>query len=324
MPRSRFWLVIPTCVAVFASACGTQQDVERASVDGRTPAERLNYLNTQIVGDRMSWTIRGWRAHHQLQDAVTSCMADAGFEYAAPPFMPSQDPALPVSPVDWSDALAPPDMLSTAVPSRDVIWAVEHSAVREHGSSEGEPANPGFTSLGAADQAVYNASLDGCLAAANELALEDDVSQPSVESQEVQGLLKASVVEAVAEDEAVQSGLSGYEACLAAKGIQAEDFSSLRAQLVGKANEALSATGPQTLSTDSPAWARYLSVEQRSARADASCRKEAHEAAMEVVDPVVISFAQDHADEIARAAEEWQRLNSEYEADMLGELGLTR
>jgi hypothetical protein len=275
------------------AGCANRPDEKASSDQISATQDRLTVLAQQLAGSRRDRLAGEMISYHIYQDGLVSCMADEGFTYQPPPFV---DPTL---------ALRDPMVLHSEwldPPSDDfgLIWLARAQTIVSRKLSESENVHTPYEALSPAVQAKYDDALDHVCDNGDDSAYVD-ANFPKGFSD-----VFAALTEVL---DRVGKKLDGYRgefvACMASHGV---DVSSTRADMF---NELVYSTPSYPEALDPKAvdsWNDWVGKVKQAATTDATCRRDAYEVGMTLLEPELDTFEKEHSADIQSVIHRWREM----------------
>jgi hypothetical protein len=218
-----------------------------------------------------------------VQNRIAICMAAAGHLYTP---APSEGQA--------GGPQTPGDLTSLAPIGADFGIA---TAKQNAAEAVDQITNPGYTGLDSdAARSAYGAALHQCVAP---IGMPDAFHPAGATEMSTQ--LESIFTEIEAQPQ-MAGDLATYGNCLTTAGFNARDYASLYNLVQNQFPD--TSDGWQEISP-TPKWAAAVAYEHEAAAADASCRSDLRNTAMQLAATQLQSFADQHADQLAAAADQW-------------------
>ena len=244
-------------------------------------AAHLQAVSRLITGTPRQRAAGDLLEYHAFQDPIRQCMAQRGFGYTPPPYVPApagpDTGSLGIGDANWFAPLRP-DSLGIG------------ESYLQLPPPEPPSLNPGYTSLDEAGRARYNSALDTCG------IVSTDVDFPPMSRRlaaDVLGLMLA-----VGRMPAVKASGRGYAMCLARYGVTADGYDDLVERVILR-------YGPVPGGPAGTAWLSARRVERAAAAADVACRTRTYRIAMVLLGPRLDTFVSAHVADFAELAREW-------------------
>lgn len=267
---------------------GCAQPIELDAAQSAVAFDRLDALSQTIGGTPEQRTAGEVLQYHAYQDPVQECMKKAGFVYTPPAFVdPYAGRAVIHMGIGTGAWLAPLDAESLGVAD---------AAVRLSGKDVEKP-NPSYDNLSPSQKDKYNAALTGCIPRET-----PDVNFPP--TSVTLSAAFAEMLDEVSQDPRVKSAAETYPTCMAGKGFAVKNYDDLLEQMQARVN---GVQVPQAGAGGSAAWLEVVAHERAAAESDSVCRRPAFETALGLTMRRIDAFEKEHADELTRVQEEWDR-----------------
>lgn len=281
------WVLAACAVTLVLSGCGHGTETGQPS-SAPNPDAELSALYMRINGDPLHRSMAQFLGWKGANDSVAECMRGQGLSYQ-PTFVDAWVGHAPV--ITTEETWTAP--LHWRVVGQNAQGAVPMNRLLDKlmpPPAEGSPA--------ASDE--YQRSLAQCQAASPEPS--DDLPRDAMAQ------LTRLYAEAIGPAEAAAPPVREYDECMEGAGYDlsaSEDggFQGLLELLEARLppQDQISVAGEEPTS----AWSRYLRFEEEALDADASCRAAGHAAAMRLLEPLLVQFTDEHADELASLEQRW-------------------
>lgn len=246
-------------------------------------AAQYQQISSSIFGTAAQRLAAEAQQTADVQDQIAVCMAAAGHLYTPAP-----------SEGQSGGPQTPGDLTSLAPIGADFGIA---TAKQNAAEAVDQTTNPGYSGLDSdTARSAYGAALNQCVAP---IGMPDPFRPAG--ATEMSAQLEGIFTEIEAQPQMADE-LVAYGNCLTAAGFNARDYASLYDLVQNQFPD--TSDGWQAISS-TPQWAAAVAYEQQAAAADTSCRSDLRSTGMQLAATQLQSFADQHADQLAAAADQW-------------------
>ena len=283
---------------------GSTQTVARAE-------SRLLDLYTQVSGSVEDRRAQEFVAYAALQGYFDSCMAARGFTYNAPAFYDiyAGQTSLPL-PDTYPElaAASPEDAATQGLGIGERVAAAQQSAIDPAARAGQEERTAAYNRLSASQQAAYAERLAEC----------EQSLPPGLESKGVPAAKEAlserltDAWRTAVEAPDVRAASARYARCMGDQDVPVKSREALLIKVdsnYGPFKADLDDTAPLDLAD--PQFAAAQEFERQAAVADARCRQEAHQLAMQRLLPLLDTFEAEQREQVVIVREQWAQTRAE-------------